>query len=184
MRGFHRPFVLSEAIAWLLRWMEAVGVRPVHLVGHSMGGYMCLWIAAHHPELVRRLVLVAPTGLLQRRSVAVNIFPLLQATFHMVPSFWPILIYDALRTGPITLLQAARDLLTKDAQDHLKSVRAPTLLVWGEQDRLVPPTLAATFLSEMTNARLILLKRAGHVPMFDRPAEFNAALLGFLGEED
>lgn len=183
MRSFHRPFVLSEAISWLLQWMEAVGLKQAHLVGHSMGGYMCLWIAAHRPEYVRRLVLVAPTGLSLKRSLVGNFFPLLQAVFHMVPGFWPVLIYDSARAGPVTLLRAAQDLLSKDIQDDLKCIRAPTLLVWGTHDRLVPPTLAAVLQKEIADARLLLLKKAGHVPMFDRPQEFNAALLAFLEEE-
>ncbi len=184
MHRYHGPFVLTEAISWLLRWMEAVGLQQSHLVGHSMGGYMCLWIAAHHPELVRRLVLVAPTGLPLKRSLVGSILPLLRASFHTTPSFWPILVHDALRSGPLTLLQAGQELLNKDIQDDLKSVQAPTLLVWGEHDRLVPPSLSATLLKEIADARLVILKKAGHVPMFDRAQEFNAALLEFLAEDE
>jgi pimeloyl-ACP methyl ester carboxylesterase len=183
MRRFHRAFDLSEAISWLLQWMEAVGLKQAHLVGHSMGGYICLWIAAHRPEYVRRLVLVAPTGLPLKPSLVGNFFPLLQSAFHTVPSFWPILIYDAVRAGPGTLWRAAQDLLSKDIQEDLKCIRAPTLLVWGIHDCLVPPILATVLQKEIANARLLLLKKAGHVPMFDRPQEFNAALLAFLEEE-
>jgi pimeloyl-ACP methyl ester carboxylesterase len=184
MSRYHRPFVLSEAITWLLRWMEVVELKQCHLVGHSMGGYMCLWIAAHHPELVHRLVLVAPTGLPLKRSLMGSILPLIRASFHTTPRFWPILMHDALRAGPLTLLQAGKELLSKDIHDDLKSIQAPTLLIWGGLDRLVPPSLSATLLKEIADARLLILKRAGHVPMFDRPREFNEALLTFLAEDE
>jgi pimeloyl-ACP methyl ester carboxylesterase len=184
MHRYPRPFVLSEAITWLLRWMEVLELRQCYLVGHSMGGYMCLWIAAHHPELVRRLVLVAPTGLPLKRSLVGSIRPLLRASFHTSPSFWPILMHDALRAGPLTLLQAGEELLSKDIQEDLKSIQAPTLLIWGDLDRLVPPSLSATFLKEIADARLLILKKAGHVPMFDRAKEFNEALLTFLTEDE
>jgi len=184
MHRYHRPFVLAEAIAWLLRWMEVIELKQCHLVGHSMGGYICLWIAAHHPELVRRLVLIAPTGLPFKRSLVGSILPLLRASFHTTPSFWPILMHDALRAGPLTLLQAGEELLSKDIQDDLKSIQAPTLLIWGEHDRLVPPSLSATLLKEIADARLVILNNAGHVPMFDRAQEFNEALLTFLAEDE
>ena len=63
------------------------------------------------------------------------------------------------------------------------SCAAPTLLVWGERDPLVPPALAAVLRREVRNSRLLLLGEAGHVPMFERPEEFNAALLAFLAGE-
>ncbi len=183
MHRYHRPFVLNEATSWLLRWMEAIGLKQAHLVGHSMGGYMCLWIAAHNPELVHRLVLVAPAGVPLKSSLLGSLLPLLRTSFYTTPSFWPILMHDAWRMGPVTFVRAAQEILSKDIQDDLTSIRAPTLLIWGEHDRLVPPTLAATLLKEIADARLLVLKQTGHVPMFDRPQEFNAALLAFLAED-
>lgn len=89
---------------------------------------------------------------------------------------------DALRAGPWTLWRAARDMLADDVRADLAAVRAPTLLVWGERDALVPPTLAASFADTLPDTRLALLPRAGHVPMQERPGDFAAAVLGFLDE--
>src|SRR4051812_23367957 len=58
MHRLRRHFVLAEAASWLVAWMEAVGLENAHLVGHSMGGYVCLQLAAQRPEVVCRLVLV------------------------------------------------------------------------------------------------------------------------------
>src|SRR5689334_12582644 len=60
MRRSHVRLGLDEAATWLLRWMEALGLRGAHLVGHSMGGYICMRLAALRPEAVHRLVLAAP----------------------------------------------------------------------------------------------------------------------------
>src|SRR5215211_9007083 len=139
MRRLGRPFVLAEAAAWLSGWMEAVGLQRAHLVGHSMGGYVCLRLAASRPEVVRRLVLVAPAGVPTGRSMLGHLGPLLGAARYATPSFRPVLVRDALRTGPATLWRAARDLLAEDVRDDLRSIMAPTLLVWGERDTLVPP---------------------------------------------
>ena len=180
----HRPrLVLAQAATWLLDWMEAAGLREAHLVGHSMGGYICLRLAASRPEVVRRLALVAPAGLPAGRSLPGYLPPLLTVVRQAPAPFLPLLVHDALRAGPLALLRAARDLLAEDVRDDLASVAAPTLLVWGERDPLVPPALAAVLRREIANSRLLLLGETGHVPMFERPEEFNAALLAFLAGE-
>jgi len=180
MRRLRHHFVLAEAAAWLAAWMKAVGLEEAHLGGHSMGGYVCLRLAAQRPEAVRRLVLVAPAGVPARRPLFGHLVPLLLAARHATPSFLPVLAYDAVRTGPVTLWRAARDLLAEDVREDLRSIEAPTLLIWGEKDPLIPPAVGDLLREEIPNSRLLLLQRAGHVPMFDRPQEFDAALLAFL----
>lgn len=80
-------------------------------------------------------------------------------------------------------LRAARDLLSKDMHDLLSSVAVPTLLIWGDNDTLVPVAFGDILRQEIANSRLLVLKKAGHVVMYDRWQEFNAAILGFLGGE-
>ncbi len=183
MRRFPHRFMLDQATSWLLQWMEAIGVRQAHFIGHSMGGYICIRLAAHQSKVVRHLVLVAPAGLPTGRSLPGYFVPLLSAIRYMVPSFLPTLFIDALRAGPRTLLNAARDLLTQDVQEDLKLITAPTLLIWGENDTLVPPVFAEILHKEITHSSLHILKKAGHVVMFDSPHEFNAKVLKFLSSE-
>lgn len=183
MRRLHSRFVLDEVSAWVVAWMKAVGIECAHLMGHSMGGYICIWIAAHQPEVVNRLVLVSPAGIPIVRSLLGYTIPLIVALRYLTPRFFPILLYDAFRAGPLTLLRAAQDLLTRDVRDSLPSIQAPTLLVWGEGDSLVPPVLGDILRQEIPRAQFIILPKAGHVGMFDQPQRFNAAVLKFLREE-
>ena len=63
MRKFHQYFDLLKAEIWLDGWMQAVGLDVVHLVGHSMGGYISMALAAAYPEKIKRLVLVDSIGI-------------------------------------------------------------------------------------------------------------------------
>ena len=180
MRRFYYRFTLDDAASWLLQWMEAVGIERAHFVGHSMGGYICLWFAVHKPEVVRRLVLGSPAAILRTRSLTGYFFPLLQVYRIAKPSFLPTLCYDTLRAGPLTLLSAAKDLLTKDIQEELKFITAPTLLIWGVNDALIPISVADILHKGIANSRLLILEKAGHVVMYDQAQEFNTALLAFL----
>jgi pimeloyl-ACP methyl ester carboxylesterase len=180
MRRHPGGFVLAEAAAWLAMWMEAVGLRSADVVGHSMGGYIALRLAAQRPDLVRRLVLVAPAGVPPGRSITNYLGPLLTALRSLSPAFLALVLRDALRAGPVTLWRAARDLLAEDARLDFESVTIPTLLVWGEKDPLVPPTVGRLMREKIPNSQLVILPGAGHMPMFERPEELNRVLLDFL----
>jgi pimeloyl-ACP methyl ester carboxylesterase len=184
VRPPRRRFVLAEAASWLLAWIEAVGLEGgVHLVGHSMGGYLSLRLAARRPEVVRKLVLVDPAGVPSGRGMLGHLVPLLLAARYATPAFLPVLARDALYAGPATLLRASRDLLAEDVRGDLRRVEAPALLIWGKNDTLIPPSAGELMRAEIPDSRLLVIEGAGHNPMFDRPREFDRALLAFLAGE-
>jgi pimeloyl-ACP methyl ester carboxylesterase len=95
----------------------------------------------------------------------------------------PVLVRDALYAGPATLLRASRDLLAEDVRGDLRRVEAPALLIWGKNDTLIPPSAGELMRAEIPDSRLLVIEGAGHNPMFDRPREFDRALLAFLAGE-
>lgn len=179
----HGRFVLNDAATWLREWMRAAHLDRAHIVGHSMGGYIGIQLAASFPDVVDRLVLVAPAGVPTGRSVAGQLIPMALAVRQARPTFFPILAYDVWRAGPFTLARAGLDLIAQDVRHAVARIAAPTLLIWGRQDPLVPPIHGATLRLRIPNSRLLFVDHAGHIPMFDRPRPFNAALLSFLAGE-
>ncbi|MDQ6695059.1 MAG: alpha/beta hydrolase [Chloroflexota bacterium] len=185
MPGFgsmhHTPggFTLTRAASWLIDWMRAVGLRRTHLVGHSMGGCVCLHLAAQHPEEVDCLVLIDPAGMPPGRSRFGNLWPLVKECL-MSPALLPLLVTDALKAGPGTLWRAANELLSEDIRRDLHLITARTLIIWGEKDALVPPSLGRVLRQEIVGSRLLVIKRSRHVPMVDSPREVSHALHMFL----
>lgn len=72
--------------------------------------------------------------------------------------------------------------LNYDYRDRLKEIACPTLIVWGERDRVVSAKDADIYEQLIPNARKVILKDTGHLPMIERPAAFNALLEEFLSE--
>lgn len=173
-------FDLTTAPAWLYEWMRAAGLSRAHLVGHSMGGYICLRLAMEHPEAVRRLALVASSGIPVIGSMPGYTLPVLRAGLREPLRFLPVLARDALRAHPAALWRGAQELLAQDVRDNSERVAAPTLLIWGERDPLVPLAAGEALRRRLPTSRLLILTGAGHVAMFDRPYAFNGALLAFL----
>jgi pimeloyl-ACP methyl ester carboxylesterase len=178
------PFVLERASAQLADWMEHLGIERANLVGHSMGGFISVDLAADHPHRVDKLVLVAAAALPLGRGYVRHSLGLVRGIRHLPLSFLPILITDAYRAGPKTIWKAAQELLSTDIAPKLARIEAPSLLLWGANDTIVPPDIGRGLERDLPNARLVMLQGAGHNPMWDRPHEFNRLVLDFLtGQE-
>jgi pimeloyl-ACP methyl ester carboxylesterase len=173
-------FALAEAPAILGAWVRQLGLGPAALVGHSMGGLVAADLAASEPELVSRLALVNAAALPVGRRYARHVWGLVGALRRTRLSLLPVLLADSLRAGPRTMLGAIWQLLRADITPRLGAITAPTLIIWGEHDRLLPPDLGRQLQGRIPGARLVVIPGAGHNPMWERPAAFNAALLAFL----
>lgn len=175
-------FSLAVAAEWLGEWADAVGLARAHYVGHSMGGGICIQLAAERPRAVGRLVLVAPIGIPWGRSATAHTGALAREALGLPPRFAPLLAADALGTGPRAVLRAAREVIAVDLREEMTRVRAPTLLVWGARDGLVPAGMGAEVARQIPGATTVVIPGTGHVPMFARPREFNRQVLAFLRE--
>jgi pimeloyl-ACP methyl ester carboxylesterase len=176
-------FVLEEAAGYLARWMERIGIERAGLVGHSMGGYIAADLAAERPELVERLVLVDAAALPFDQSFTSHLFSLARELGSMRPSFLPTLFYDALRAGPATVWGAANELLRADLRPKLERIQAPTLVVWGQHDAIVPLETGKRLSRFVRSPELLVIKGAGHNPMWDCPQAFNREVGAFLAGE-
>ena len=173
------PVRAAQLSKWLARWLDAVGLDDTELAGHSLGGLVAAELAA--TRQTRRLVLVAPAGIPCGRGLTGRALPLLRTLYDVRRSL-PMLTIDALRTGPLDVARGIAFVSGRDLRRELSTIRAPTLLVWGERDRLVPLRVAEEWREAMVDVRLAYL-RCGHVPMLEAPTELAACMLSFLDDE-
>lgn len=168
----------GEFADWVAMRLERLD-PPVDLVGHSLGALVAVRVAALRPELVRRLVLIAPPGIEPQRSPIGYVWSLLASLLRCRPRFLIRLTVDALRAGPRNIVRGWLYIAAADTTSGLTFVRAPTLLVWGARDRLVPSSAARLWQEAMPHAELHVIPGSSHVPMFEAPAELVAAITAF-----
>lgn len=178
-----RPTRIQQAAGYIGEFIGAIPSGCAHLLGHSMGGQIATHVAAEYPHRINRLVLASASGLV-RADLLRMMLRLPNAGRYGRFDFMPTLAYDALRAGPVNLLLSALDLLSNDVTDSLARIVAPTLLIWGEQDKLVPVAVGEAVQHTLASSRLEIIPNAGHVPMWDQPERFNQLVLDFLLAEN
>jgi len=174
-----KPTSIASAARALAEFITLFPAGRAHLLGHSMGGHICATCAATYPERVDHLILAAASGLVHA-NLATMALRLPIAAHYSPLDFLPTLAWDALRAGPLNLLLSTRDLLNDDLTATLPKIQAPTLLLWGTRDNLVPLSTGKTMAKTIPHSHLEILEGAGHVLMWDHAETFNRLVLAFL----
>jgi pimeloyl-ACP methyl ester carboxylesterase len=172
--------ILDEVPAQVAALLGELGIERAHVMGHSMGGLVAAGLAADHPHRVDRLVLV-DAGFLSLDPVWRH---RISGPLRTLPwtslSLLPVLVRDLFRSGPIRMARATAEVLRKDWRDKLPAITAPTLVVWGEHDHVCHPRIGEEIAAVVPDARLVVIRGAGHNPMWEKQAEFDREVLGFL----
>ena len=161
-------------------------VGRASVIGESFGGAVASWLAVRHPQVVERLILAAPAGLNDPASG-----PRLAS---LSPADMAVLLYGrppSEQPSPAVAEQRQRNranafrLMGGRAYDadlaaQLGTVAAPTLIVWGTADQMIPSSRAAQIAERIPGAQVVLLNGAPHVLSAAVPDQFLPPVLGFL----
>ncbi|MFL5681026.1 MAG: alpha/beta fold hydrolase [Chloroflexota bacterium] len=175
-----QAFRLDLAADLLAAWLESIGVDRASFVGHSMGGFVAADLASRHPALVERLVLVDAAGMPLRGGVRRHLRNLMTGGRRMPARLAGIVVADLLRSGPVAIARAAHQVLIGDLLERMATIAAPTLVVWGERDVLIPPESGRLIATTIPGARFEMIANSGHNPMWEQPAELQRLILDFL----
>jgi len=191
--------VLDTHLDWLLAVraiLDRAGLRGADLAGSSVGGSLVAEVAALWPHEVGRIALIAPFGLFDEKTPATD--PWAQRADDVPgllcadPAIW-----KALKTAPegansiewpIEQTRASEaaarifwPLGNTKLEKRLKLIEAPTLLIWGEQDRIMPRAYAEKFAAEIKGkTELRVIAGAGHLAELDQPKAVADAIIGWM----
>jgi pimeloyl-ACP methyl ester carboxylesterase len=188
-------------VDFLDQFCKQLKIEHATLVGNSMGGWIAAMFTAAFPDRVDKLVLVDAAGYAPPKDFDIRALfalnPTTRAGMKLLASkvfYNKALQTDAAIDQAIAARMAAGDGYTINSisesimrgedflDDVVKTIKRPTLIVWGRQDGLVPLTDGERFNKDIAGSKMIVIEECAHVPNAEKPGEFNAALLKFLAE--
>lgn len=169
--------------------LDALGLDEVMMGGVSLGGWIAAEFAVRWPERVKKLWIADAPGLWVETEPLPDLFRIMndrdrlrELLFHDPKSAMASLVISD-QPDEAKMMHAYQSLsvlarlvwerpYNPKLAARLQRIQCPTLLVWGEQDRLVPPAYGEAYRQHIGGAELKLIKDCGHLPMFEKEAEF------------
>ena len=193
------PFFQNGIRADIFRFTEYLDdivinleLTKFHLAGNSMGGHIAILYTLRHPDVVESLILSGSSGLYEhglgdsypKRSDYEYIKTKTQQTFYDPQIATCELIDEIYKTvnsrKALQIVSLAKSTIRNNVEHELHNIKCPCCLVWGKNDTITPPDVAYNFLKSLPDAKLYWIDKCGHVPMLERPDDFNSIMDSFL----
>jgi len=196
--GFEDIDSMEDMIFHYVDLLDHLGCDQINVAGVSLGGWIAAELATRYPDRVKRLTLATPAGLWLMDHPMADMFALMrrperlrQILFHNPNLALAELLVPAepaeeqLAEAYKAMTATAR--LAWNPPGHnpklagrLRRIKSPTLIIWGDDDKLIPTAYAEEWARHIKDARIHLIKDCGHMVMFEGEADFVAAIKDFL----
>lgn len=196
-----KSWSINEYIDWVRRYIDSNFSEPFVLLGHSFGGGLAIKSAGEFPDKIKKLILV---GAKIRRhktieyyigmflgKLGVLVFSIPWLSF--LRPFGQRILYKLIGTSDyyaleikkaVTMKETFKKIVGEDLTPFLRKIKIPTLIIWGEKDKVTPPKDAYLINKEIAGSRLEFIKGQGHVPHMETPEILAEKILNFIGQKD
>jgi pimeloyl-ACP methyl ester carboxylesterase len=187
---------ISDMAYFYLDLLEKLDLRNVHLVGNSLGGWIALEVAVRSAARLKSLTLVSAAGIHVKGVPKADIFmmnpeetaralyvddKLIQQmiAFQPTPEQMDTIYKNRIATAKLGWQPR---LFNPKLHKWLHRIKVPTHIVWGDSDKIIPPTYGDAFKKLISGSKLTVIPNSGHLPHLERTQPFVSAVTGFLGK--
>ena len=195
-----KPWNLDDYVEWFRKFSEEACPEPARkfLLGHSFGGRIAIKFAAKYPERLKGLILVSSAGIKHKPSLINLIFssgvkkvkfiflkiPLLKNLFPVLRKiFYKYILRktDYINAEKMPYLKETfKNIIQEDLFPYLSQIKIPTLIIWGEKDKITPVSDAYLMNKKIQNSKLEILKNIGHAPHLKTPEILAKKITNFI----
>jgi pimeloyl-ACP methyl ester carboxylesterase len=194
--GFDQIDSVEDMVFHYVEMFDALGLEEVILGGVSLGGWIAAEFAVRWPERVKKLWIADAPGLWVEEEPLPDLFRIMmdrqklrEMLFHDPQgAMATLVIRDETDEQGMLLAYQSMTVLARliwerpynpKLAQRLHRIQCPTLLLWGDHDRLIPPSYGEAYRKLIPGAEMKLIKDCGHLPMFEKEAEFVETLMRF-----
>jgi 2-hydroxy-6-oxonona-2,4-dienedioate hydrolase len=193
-------YTMDFFIDFFRSFLDNLGIFKTSIIGSSLGGHIASEFAVRFNQMVEKLILVSPAGMMRKSSPTLDryIMAALYPEYQRVYDTFREMVYDPNAVNQELLMDFLNRMSLPNAKyafmstllgmryapsltGRLSNITAPTLLVWGENDTTIPLAEYANQYNGIPNMEeLVVVKKCGHIPPVEKPATFNRIVLRFL----
>lgn len=184
---------------FLEKFLKSLGVDKTSIIGSSLGGQIAAEFASVHPNIIEKLILVSPSGIMKQSTFALdayimaalypnelsakNAFETMDASGKEIPktTITKFVTRMKLHNAKFAFMSTLLGLKNSESIiNKLKNITSPTLIVWGADDPVIPIKFANDFVTHIDNSELYEMSNCGHTPYVQKPELFASQVLKFL----
>jgi len=207
---------MSFHTGYLFELMDHLEISALHVIGHSMGGQIALKMAIEKPTRIKSLLLMAPAGIetftaqereifknsttpesiaevsdeQYRANLSLNFYAMDERAEFMYEDRMKIKSDEQFMDYCFVVAEGVMGMLNEPVFEHLGDIMHPTLICYGQEDRLIPNTylhkelttksIGELAIAQIPNSKLKMISKAGHFVHFDQPEKVNEIIKNFL----
>jgi len=186
-----KPWSVDDYADWVESFCEKKNLSQFFLLGHSFGGRIAIKLAVKHVERVIGLILCGAPAIRDDsavREITMQTSSIFARKFSSFPlyHFFRRLFYKYLlrKTDYFKLAGSMKETFQKvvneDLSEYLPQIRVKTLILWGENDKLVPLETASMICNRILGSELFIFPNIGHSPHIEIPGDFSEAIANFI----
>jgi pimeloyl-ACP methyl ester carboxylesterase len=180
--GPRRSLSVSQHAAAVCRWLEALGIESCHLVGNSMGCQIAAHVAVREPDRIESLTLIGPTIDSRHRWPPLQVGKLILDAFQEPPRLWANWFLDFMRAGLVRPFGTTRRMFRDRIERQLPKITAPTLVMRGEYDSIVPDRWAKAAVGLLLFGEYSIIPGVAHCAHYTAPERVAERLLSWISQ--
>ena len=202
-----RNYSIDNYVLFIKHFLKELDIEKCILAGNSLGGNIAWSFTTEYPTMVEKLILIDASSYpyesesvpiafkLAQTPIIKNMFTFITPRFvakksvenvyadktkvtkELVDRYFKLTLREGNRQAFVDRFESKRD---TTAYKKIKSIKQSTLVLWGEQDQLIPKKMAHRFSNDLSNNTLMILKNVGHIPMEENPVQSLKPVIEFL----
>jgi pimeloyl-ACP methyl ester carboxylesterase len=194
----NQPWSLNDYVEWVNEFCEKKNLSQIFLLGHSFGGSIAIKFTIKYPEKVKHLILCSSSGIRKTKKSPIHftfsaIARLLKwlrvEKIPVVKNVWQFfrkIFYgkilrktDYLQVKGV-MKQTFQQIIGEDITNYLPQIKTPTLIIWGQKDKITPLSHAHLMNQKIPNSKIVILENMKHCPYLENPQLLTQTIINSL----